>query len=101
MLVLVGASLTLLQLVLVRSFSDNPWALLFANNGENPKRVPQIELDGQLLHYNQNSKFWSVYLTTKLNWRLQTENLINETRKRLNFLKIVSFSFSEEIHSWC
>ena len=33
-----------------------------------------------------------VYITTKLNWRLHIENLINKARKRLNFLykKIVS-----------
>ena len=58
--------------------------------GKNPRSLPQMELDGQLLHYNQNTKFWSVYLTIKLNWRLQTENVISKTRKRL---KIVSFSF--------
>ena len=60
------------------------------NNGENPKSVPQIELDGQLLNYKQNTKFFGcVYITTKLNWRLHIENLINKARKRLNFLKIV------------
>ena len=30
-----------------------------------------------------------MYITTKLNWRLHIENLINKARKRLNFLKIV------------
>ena len=53
------------------------------NTGENPKSLPQIELDGQLLNYKQNTKF----LDTKLNWRLHIENLINKARKRLNFLK--------------
>ena len=61
------------------------------------KSLPQIELDGQLLNYKQNrsqllnykqnTKFWGVYITTKLNWRLHTENLINKARKRLKFLK--------------
>ena len=60
------------------------------NTGENPKSLPQIELDCQLLNYKQNTKFWGVYLTTKLNWRLHIENLISEARKRLNFLKIVN-----------
>ena len=64
------------------------------NNGENPKSLPQIELDGQLLNYKQNRKFLAVYITTKLNWRLHIENVINKARKRLNFLKIVS------THSW-
>ena len=31
-----------------------------------------------------------MYVTTKLNWRLHIENLINKARKRLNFLKIVN-----------
>ena len=53
------------------------------------KSLPQIELDGQLLNYKQNTKFWSVYISTKLNWRLHTENLINKVRKQLNFQKIV------------
>ena len=56
------------------------------NNGENLKRLPQIELDGQLLNYKQNTKVLGVYITTKLNWRLHTEYLINKARKRLNFL---------------
>ena len=64
--------------------------LMLFNNGENPKSLPQIELDGPLLNYKQNTKFLSVYITTKLNWRLHIENLINKARKRLNFLKIVN-----------
>ena len=63
--------------------------LMLFNNGENPKSLPQMKLDGQLLNYKQNTKFWGVYLTTKLNWRLHIENWINKARKRLNFLKIV------------
>ena len=59
----------------------------FFNNGENPKSLPQIELDGHLLNYKQNTKFLGV--TIKLNWRLHIENLITKARKRLNFLKIV------------
>ena len=51
------------------------------NNRENPKSLPQIELDGQLLNYKQNTKFLGVYITTKLNWRLHIENLINKARK--------------------
>ena len=60
------------------------------NNRENPKSLPQTELDGQLLNYKQNTKFWGVYITTKLNWRLHIEHLINRARKRLIFLKIIS-----------
>ena len=48
--------------------------LMLFNNGENPKSLPQTELDGQLLNYKQNTKFLGVYITTKLNWRLQIEN---------------------------
>ena len=65
------------------------------NNGEISKSLPQIELDGQLLNYKQNTKFLGVYITTKLNWRLDIENVITKARKRLNFLKVVS------TQSWC
>ena len=61
--------------------------LMLFNNGENPKSLPQIELDGQLLNYKQNTEFLGVYITTKLNWRLHIENVTNKARKRLNFLK--------------
>ena len=57
---------------------------------KNPKSLPQIELDGQLLNYKQNTKFLGVYITTKLNWRLHIENFINKARKQQNFLKIVN-----------
>ena len=60
--------------------------LMLFNNGENPKSLPQIELYSQLLNYKQNTKFLGVYITTKLNWRLHIENLINKATKRLNFL---------------
>ena len=63
--------------------------LMLFNNGETATSLPQIELDGQLLNCEQNTKFFGVYITTKLNWRLHTENLINKARKRLNFLNIV------------
>ena len=61
--------------------------LMLFNNGENPKSLPKIELDGQLLNYKQNTKFLGVYITTKLNWRLHIENVINKARKPLNFQK--------------
>ena len=69
--------------------------LMLFNNGENPKSLPQIELDGQLLNYKHSTKFLGVYLTTKLNWRLHVENVINKARIQLNVLKIVS------TQSWC
>ena len=47
--------------------------LLLFNNGENPKNVPQLEQDGQLLNYKQNTTFMGGYLTAKLNWRLHIE----------------------------
>ena len=59
--------------------------LMLFNNGENPKSLPRIELDGPLLNYKQNIKFLGVYITR----RLHVENVINKARKRLNFLKIV------------
>ena len=67
--------------------SQEKTCLMLFTNGENPKSLPQIELDGQLLNYKQNTKFLGIYITTKLNWRLHIENLINKARKRPNFLK--------------
>ena len=75
--------------------SQEKTSLMLFNNGENPKSLPQIELDGQLLNYKQNTKFWGAILTAKLNWRLHIENVINKAKKRLNFLKIVI------TQSWC
>ena len=54
--------------------------LMFFNNGENPKSLLEIELDGQLLNYEQNTKFLGVYLTTKLNCRVHIENCINKAK---------------------
>ena len=61
--------------------SREKMCLMLFNNEENRKNLPQIELDGQLLNYKQNTKFWEVYITTKLNCRRHTENLINKARK--------------------
>ena len=49
----------------------------------------------QLLNYKKNTKFLGVYITTKLNWRLHVENLINKARKRLNFLKNSEYTVLE------
>ena len=43
---------------------------IFINNGENPKSLPQLELDGKILNYKQNTQFMGIYLTTQFNWRL-------------------------------
>ena len=32
-------------------------SILF-NNGENPNSLPQLELDGNILNYKQNTRFW-------------------------------------------
>ena len=36
--------------------SQKKMCLMLFNNGENQKSLPQIELDGQLLNYQQNTK---------------------------------------------
>ena len=77
------------------ALSQEKTCLMLFHNGENPKRLLQAELDGQLLNYKRNTTFLSVYLTSKLNWRLHIENVINKARKRLYVLKIVS------TQSWC
>ena len=33
------------------------------NTGENPKSLPQLELDGNIVNYKQNTKFLGVYIT--------------------------------------
>ena len=59
--------------------------LILFNNGENPKRLPQLVLDGEILNYKKNTKFLGVCLTKTLNWRLHIEHLIAQARKRLFF----------------
>ena len=54
--------------------------VMLLNSRETPKSLPQIELDGQLLNYKQNTKFLGVCITTKLNWRLHIQILINKAR---------------------
>ena len=46
--------------------SGEKTCLMFFNNGETPKRLRQLELDGQILNYKQNTTFLGVYITTKL-----------------------------------
>ena len=43
--------------------SQEKTCLMLFNNGENQKSLPQIELDGQLLNYKQNTKFLGVEAT--------------------------------------
>ena len=91
--------------------SQEKTCLMLFNNGENPKSLPQIELDDQLLNYKQNTKFWGAYLTTKLNWRLHIENLINKAthkkkrkkkEKKKKEKKEKKTEFSENsTQSWC
>ena len=41
--------------------SGEKTCLILFNNGEHPKSLPQLELDGQILNYKQNTKFLGVY----------------------------------------
>ena len=47
--------------------SGEKTCLILFNNGENPKGSPQLEIDGQILKYKQNTKFLGVCITTTLN----------------------------------
>ena len=38
--------------------SGEKTCLILFNNGENPKRLPRLELHGQILNYKQNTSFW-------------------------------------------
>ena len=42
-------------------FSGEKTCLMLFNNEENPKRLPQLELDGEILKYKQNTKCMGVY----------------------------------------
>ena len=47
-------------------WSGEKTCLILFNNGETPKRLPQLELDGQIVKYKQNTKFLGVCLTPKV-----------------------------------
>ena len=69
-------------------WSQEMMRLLIFNTGEeNLKNVPQLEVDGQIINYKQNTKLrGGGSLITKLRWRLHTENVITKARI---FCKIV------------
>ena len=64
--------------------------LMLFNNGMNPKCLPKLKLGDADLEYKKETKFLGVYFTTKLNWKTHIEYLLNKTRKRLYFLKVIS-----------
>ena len=47
--------------------SGEKTCLMLFKNGENPKILYQLELDGQILNYKQNIQFLGVFISTKLN----------------------------------
>ena len=69
--------------------SGEKTCLMLFNNGENPKTLPILCLDNNVLQYKQTVKFLGVFLTSKLNWKKHIGNLIDKGRKRLNLLKII------------
>jgi ribonuclease HI len=71
-------------------FSTEKTSLILFNNGENPKWLPVLKLNGLNINYSQCVKFLGVTLTSKLNWRKHIDMILNKARKRLNLLKIVS-----------
>jgi ribonuclease HI len=71
-------------------FSIEKTFLVLFNNGENPKWLPALKLNGLNLNYSQSVKFLGVTFTTKLCWRKHIDNILNKARKRINLLKIVS-----------
>jgi ribonuclease HI len=71
-------------------FSTEKTCLMLFNNGEPPKTLPELYLDGQILIYQTKVKFLGIIFTPKLNWRIHIESLISKVQKRINFLKIIS-----------
>jgi hypothetical protein len=71
-------------------FSAEKTCLMLFNNGENPKTLPDLFLDGQIVQYQKQVKLLGIIFTSKLNRRIHIENLISKVQRRTNFLKIVS-----------
>ena len=72
--------------------------LIRFNNGENPKSLHQLELDGQILNYKQKTKFLGVYLTTKLEVTYWHFN--HKSQKKTNFLKNSSQPWCQDRKRW-
>jgi len=70
--------------------SGEKTCLMLFNNGENPKHMPKLELNGIELKYKQSVKFLGVCFTPKLNWKVHIEALITKAQQRLNLIKIIS-----------
>jgi ribonuclease HI/exonuclease III len=74
--------------------SSEKTCLMLFNNGQNPKCLPQFELNGMSLQYETIVKFLGVYLSPKLNWKYHINHIISKARKRLNFFKLITS------HTW-
>jgi len=69
--------------------SGEKTCLMLFNNGKNPDQLPKLEINGLVLNYKQTVRFLGVHFTPKLNWKFHIEYLLNNARKRLNFLKLL------------
>ena len=64
--------------------------MILFNNGFGPQKLPNFQLNDDVLVYKSEVQFLGMYLTTKLHWRKHIEYLLSKATKSLNFLKIVS-----------
>lgn len=72
------------------SFSTEKTKLVLFNSGPNPHRLPQFYLGNSKLNYTNTTTFLGITLTSKLNWSNHFEKIINNSRKGLNLLKVIS-----------
>jgi hypothetical protein len=70
--------------------SGEKTCLVLFNNGDNPTFLPEIKLDNNVLNYNQSVKFLGVFLSRNLSWKTHIDYILTESKKRLNFLKLIS-----------
>ena len=70
--------------------SQDKTSMMLFNNGQNPRHLPTLVVDGQVLQYSTEIKFLGVYLTPKLNWKKHFDYILHKATKSLNLLKVVS-----------
>ena len=68
---------------------DKTKAMLF-NAGPDPKHLPQLKIQEKKIMYTNCIKFLGVTLSSKLNWKLHFEDVLNKGRKGINLLKVVA-----------
>ena len=72
------------------SFSTEKTEIMLFNSGPNPKRLPKFYLGNSKLDYTNVTTFLGITFSSNLIWSNHFEKLINNGRKGLNLLKVIS-----------